>query len=258
MLFPISDDDRKLMGPAYVTWALLAINIAVFLYQISNPEFTYAYSTIPKEITTGQDITESIYISTPREKVEIPHQPGPVPIYVTLLTSMFMHGGFAHIIGNMLYLWIFGDNVEHRFGHFWFLIFYLTSGLVASFAQIMFDPNSEIPNLGASGAIAGVLGAYIVLFPWNRVNAVFFYTIVSIPAVFVIGLWGAMQFFQGYGSLFETGQTGGVAYMAHIGGFVAGLAMGFVAKAMFRQEPDTVLRRQYEQDPRARRLWKVD
>ena len=255
MLFPISDDDRELMGPAYVTWALLAINVVVFLYQMANPDFTYAYSTVPKEITSGQDIDESLYISTPREEIEIPHQPGPVPIYLTLITAMFMHGGIMHLVGNMLYLWIFGDNVEHRFGHFWFLVFYLFSGLVASFAQIIFDPNSVIPNLGASGAIAGVLGAYMVLFPRNRVNAVFFYVIVSIPAVFVIGLWGATQMFQGFGSMFETGQSGGVAYMAHIGGFVAGVTMGFIARATFKEEPDSVLRRQYEHDPRAHRLW---
>lgn len=256
MLFPISDDDRKLLSPAYVTWALVAINIAVFVYQVSHPEFTYAYSTIPKEITTGKDITESIYINAPREQIEIPHQPGPVPIYLTLFSAMFMHGGFGHIFGNMLYLWIFGDNVEQRFGHVWFLIFYLASGLIASFAQIFMDPSSVIPNLGASGAIAGVLGAYIVLFPWNRVNAVFFYTIISIPAIFVLGLWGVTQFFQGFGSMFVTEQTGGgVAYMAHVGGFVTGVAMGLVAKAMVVQEPDTVLRRQYELDPKARRLW---
>ena len=257
MLFPISDDDRQLLNPAYVTWTLLAINIVVFLCQMSNPEFTYAYSTIPKEITSGQDITETIYVRTPREEIEIPHRPGPVPIYLTLLTSMFMHGGFGHILGNMLYLWIFGDNVEHRFGHFWFLIFYLSSGLVASFAQIFVDPNSVIPNLGTSGAIAGVLGAYLVLFPWNRVNAVFFYTIVSFPAVFVLGLWGVTQFFQGFGTMFVTEQTGtgGVAYMAHIGGFVTGVSMGFLAKAMVQEEPDTVLRRQYQHDPQARRMW---
>ena len=105
------------------------------------------------------------------------------------------------------------------------------------------------------GQIAGVLGAYMVLFPRNRVNAVFFYVIVSIPAVFVIGLWGATQMFQGFGSMFETGQSGGVAYMAHIGGFVAGVTMGFIARATFKEEPDSVLRRQYEHDPRAHRLW---
>ena len=156
----------------------------------------------------------------------------------------------------MLYLWIFGNNVEHRFGHTLFLLFYLFSGLVGSLAQIAVDPNGVIPNLGASGAIAGVMGAYLVLFPRNKVNAVFFVTVISVPAILVLGMWGVMQFMSGLGSLSSAAQaSGGVAYMAHVGGFVAGLAIAFVVRKVLKEEPDSVLRRQYESDPGAKQIW---
>ena len=257
MLFPISDDDRHILTPMYVTYVLLAINIAIFLYQLSNPDFTYGWSVIPKEITTGQDLigTETIQVA-PNETVTFQHQPGPPIIWMTLITSMFMHGGVGHIVGNMLYLWIFGDNVEHRFGHLPFLMFYLIAGVTGSVTQIMFDPHGVIPNLGASGAIAGVMGAYLVLFPRNLVNAVFFYTVVTIPAVLVLGMWIVMQLFSGYGSIVATeAATGGVAYMAHIGGFAAGVIAALVYRPRITEEPDSVLRRQYERDPRAHRIW---
>lgn len=257
MLFPISDDDRDILHPMYVTYVLLAINILVFLYQLSDPAFTYAYSVIPKEITTGVDITEPIVVQGPDgQDIEIPHQPGPPVIWLTLLTSMFMHGGVGHIAGNMLYLWIFGDNVEHRFGHVLFLVFYLSAGLAGSLAQVMFDPDGIIPNLGASGAIAGVMGAYLVLFPRNRVNAVFFYVVITVPAILVLGMWIVMQLVSGYGAMFATETTtGGVAYMAHIGGFAAGIVAALVCRVVVVNEPDSVLRRQYDSDPRARRIW---
>ena len=168
---------------------------------------------------------------------------------------MFMHGGIAHIAGNMLYLWIFGDNVEHRFGHLNFIIFYIVSGLAAAFAQIAVNPNGVIPSLGASGAIYGVLGAYLVLFPRNKVNVIVLYHMVAMPAIFVIGIWAAMQFFSGYGALFNTEQTGGVAYWAHIGGLVAGVAMGLVAKSWMPQEPDSTIYREYRDDPKTKRWW---
>ena len=257
MLFPISDDDQDVSIVPWVTYALLAANIALFLFQLSNPEFTYGWSVIPKEITSGIDIVDSQVIEVEDHgRAEIPQAPGPKPIWLTLLSAMFMHGGFGHIAGNMLYLWIFGNNVENRFGHRWFLIFYLLSGLVASFAQIMLAPNSIIPNLGASGAIAGVMGAYLVLFPHNRVNAVFFYHIVTIPALYVLGFWIAMQLFSSVGSIASTSTSGGgVAYMAHVGGFVAGVAAALFYRLQLPEEPDSILRRQYERDPLARRLW---
>jgi membrane associated rhomboid family serine protease len=257
MLFPISDDDRDVNIVPYITYALLAANVVLFLVQVSNPDFTYGWSVIPKEITTGVDIVEPQEMNIDGHgNVQIPQAPGPVPIWLTLLSSMFMHGGFGHIAGNMLYLWIFGNNVEHRFGHRWFLIFYLISGLVASFAQIMLAPQSIIPNLGASGAIAGVMGAYLVLFPHNRVNAVFLYHIVTIPAMLVLGMWIAMQLVSGYGSIASTSASaGGVAYMAHVGGFVAGVVAALAYRITLQNEPDSLLKRQYDRDPFARRFW---
>jgi membrane associated rhomboid family serine protease len=257
MLFPISDDDREINVVPFVTYGLLAANIVLFLVQLSNPEFTYGWSVIPLEITTGVDLIEPQVIEVPNHgPAEIPQSPGPAFIWFTLISSMFMHGGFGHIAGNMLYLWIFGNNVESRFGHAWFLIFYLVAGLLGSAGQIALAPNSVIPNLGASGAIAGVMGAYLVLFPHNRVNAVFFYHVVTVPAIVVLGMWIATQFISGFGSIASMPQsTGGVAYMAHIGGFVAGVLVALVCRMQISQEPDSVLYRQYERDPRARRLW---
>jgi len=158
---------------------------------------------------------------------------------LTLLSSMFMHGGIGHLLGNMLYLWIFGDNVEHRFGWRVFLLFYLLSGLAASAAQIFLDPQSVVPSLGASGAISGVLGAYMVLFPRNRVYAVFFFWIVTIPALVAIGLWIILQLFSGWGTIVAGSQAGGgVAYGAHIGGFVAGIVMATILRFVIKEEPD--------------------
>jgi membrane associated rhomboid family serine protease len=150
----------------------------------------------------------------------------------TLFTSMFLHGGWSHFIGNMLYLWIFGDNVEDRFGHLKFLIFYLLTGIAATFAQYYVMPGSNVPNVGASGAIAGILGAYILMFPQARVNVLVGNQMVAMPALIVLGLWIALQLFSGVGSIAYTDETtqdvGGVAYMAHVGGFVAGLLLTFL------------------------------
>ncbi|MEZ6134680.1 MAG: rhomboid family intramembrane serine protease [Pirellulaceae bacterium] len=257
MLFPIGDDDREVTTVAFITYGILAANILLFLVQMSNPSFTYGWSVVPKEITTGVDLVEPQPMNVEGYgTVEIPQAPGPPIIWLTLLTSMFMHGGYGHIAGNMLYLWIFGNNVEHRFGHIWFLIFYLTAGLVGSIAQILSGPNSVIPNLGASGAIAGIMGAYLVLFPHNRVNAVFLYNVITVPAIVVLGMWIATQFVSSVGSIAATSESaGGVAYLAHVGGFMAGAAAGGFCRLTLKKEPDSVLKRQYEHDPRARRLW---
>ncbi len=257
MFFPISDDDREVTTTAYVTYSLLAINVVLFLLQLSDPAFTYGWSVIPREITTGVDLVEPHAIQVEGYgTVDIPQAPGPPLLWLTLLTSMFMHGGFGHIAGNMLYLWIFGNNVEHRFGHAWFLLFYLVAGLVASAAQIVANPDSVIPNLGASGAIAGVMGAYLVLYPYNRVNAIFLYTVIAVPAIVVLGMWIAMQFVSSVGSIAATSETaGGVAYLAHVGGFVAGVGAALVCRSTLTAEPDSALKRQYQRDPRAHRLW---
>ena len=229
MLFPIGDDNRDRRIRPYVTYLLIALNVLVFFLLQSSDAFTYGYSVVPREITTGEDLVGAYAIGGGR----IQHYPGPSPIYLTLLWSMFMHGGIGHLFGNMLYLWIFGDNVEDRMGHLKFLIFYLICGLLASAAHIFFGPRSIIPSLGASGAIAGVLGAYLVLFPRQGVNVILFFRVVTLPALVVIGFWGLFQFWNGFGSLGKTGESGGVAYMAHIGGFVAGIILVF----LFRNAP---------------------
>lgn len=257
MFFPISDDDQEVNSPALVTNLLLLANIVVFLIQVVNPNVTYGWSVIPREITTGVDLVEPQVIVVDGQEVgAIPQEPGPSFIWLTLISAMFMHGGFGHIAGNMLYLWIFGNNVEHRFGHGWFLLFYLSAGLVGSLAQIMLEPDSVIPSLGASGAIAGVMGAYLVLFPHNRVNAVVLYVVVTVPAVLVLGMWIVMQLVSSVGSIAATSNNiGGVAYLAHIGGFATGALAALICRMKIHGEPDSVLYRQYERDPDARRLW---
>ncbi len=263
MLFPISDDDRALSGPARVTRLLVLANALLFVYQIVNPAFTYGWSVVPFELTTGQDLVnaEPLFEEDPAAEVQtpqgIPQRPGPGPaplIYLTILSAMFMHGGLAHIGGNLLYLWIFGDNVEHRFGARAFLAFYLVSGLAATAAQWLLDPRSLVPTLGASGAISGVLGAYLVLFPRNRVNTIFFFYVVAVPAFVVLGLWIALQFVNGYGAIAATEQTGGVAYGAHVGGFVAGALMALVLRGRMAERPNQ-MSRAMAADPRQRVMW---
>jgi len=234
MLLPISDDDRRLHRPGYVTILLILANLAVFFLlqrMGADSEFTYGWSVIPLEITTGEDITEDQTLTVDGQQIEVPQASGPTPIYLTILSAMFMHAGFAHLFFNLLFLWIFGDNVENRFGALTFLGFYLACGVAATVAQIALDPDGVIPNLGASGAISGVLGAYLVLFPRNRVKTLFFWYIISVPAVVAIGLWIALQLVSGYGAVMVAEETvGGVAYGAHIGGFFAGLLVALVLR----------------------------
>jgi membrane associated rhomboid family serine protease len=154
----------------------------------------------------------------------------PAGQFSTIFTAMFMHGGWLHILSNMLYLWIFGDNVEDRFGHFKFLIFYLLSGIAATFAQYIFAPVSSVPLLGASGAIAGVLAAYVILFPRSPIRVLMGLWVVRVRAIFVIGLWFLTQLLSGYALLGSMGDSGGVAYMAHVGGFITGLLLTFIFK----------------------------
>jgi membrane associated rhomboid family serine protease len=231
-MFPLADENEPGYGLAWVNLALIAINVAVFLLLQQaggNNDFTYGFSAVPFEITHGVDLIGS--------QGGIPQAPGPDPIYFTLISSMFMHGGWLHIGGNMLFLWIFGDNVEHRIGHLTYLVFYLVAGVIAAFAQILVSPNSAIPSLGASGAISGVLGAYIVMFPGNRVTVFVFRFLTQVPAVAAIGIWALLQFVNGLGSVAVSQETGGVAYMAHIGGFVAGVIAGFLFRGMFPRSP---------------------
>lgn len=235
MLLPIGDDNQGRLSTPFVVYVIVAINVFVFLVLQqatageAGAEFTYAYSVVPYEITHNVDLVAPVRV--PGGPV-IPQFPGPSPIWLTIFSSMFMHGGWMHILGNMLYLWIFGDNIEDNFGHTKFAIFYLVCGVAASFAQIFGDPNSLIPSLGASGAIAGVLGAYLIMFPKNRVRTLlplgFLWTTIELPAVVVLGFWIVIQIFSQYTASFGHTRSGGVAYLAHIGGFACGLVLCFL------------------------------
>src|SRR6267143_1713150 len=213
MIFPLYDDNSDRATTPIVNYILIAINILVFVFlqQLgTNDKFTYAYSTVPQEIITGRDVR------TPDRVVEEPVtgqqlllpglQPTPFSVYLTLIFSMFMHGGIAHIAGNMLFLWIFGDNVEDSMGHLRYLIFYLLTGVLASLAHVLStaafatDQSSlMIPSLGASGAISGVLGGYILLFPTRRVTVLISYFVTQVPAFIAIGLWFVFQLISGLG-----------------------------------------------------------
>jgi membrane associated rhomboid family serine protease len=241
MVLPIGDQNEPGGRRAPVTLVVIVLNFLVFvLLQLPEADqarqpFTYGYSVVPYEITHQVDLTRPTPISLAGDGVVIDQEPGPRPIWLTLFSSMFMHGGWLHILGNMWFLWIFGDNVERRFGSVPYLAFYLAAGVIASFAQIAVAPDSRIPSLGASGAIAGVLGAYIALFPTNRVTIIAFRFIpFAVPALFAIGIWAVLQLVNGFASIAVTEQTGGVAYMAHVGGFVAGLVVGVIARGTTR------------------------
>lgn len=235
-MFPVGDDNRDRTTFPFINYLLIALNIFVFVFLQgcgSNQKFTYAYSTVPAEIITGKDyVTDDKTFEDPvtGDRFSIPGlQETPVSVYLTLFTSMFMHGGLAHIFGNMLFLLIFGDNIEDRIGHFRYLIYYLVCGLVASLTQVFataaFGGNLLLPSLGASGAISGVLGGYLLLFPTRRVRVIVFYFLTEVPAIVAIGLWFVFQLINGMGALGSGSQEGGVAYGAHIGGFVAGLVL---------------------------------
>ena len=207
-MFPIGDDDSARRSVPLVTYALIAMNVLFFFVELSGGEpFILQWAFVPSRFLAN-----------------------PFGDFLTVFTSMFMHAGWVHLGGNMLYLWIFGDNVEDRFGPLKFLIFYLLCGIAATFAQLAFSIGSGIPNLGASGAIAGVLGAYLVMFPQGRVRVLMGRGIIPMPALIVIGLWFVLQFFSGIDSIASTADTGGVAYMAHIGGFIAGFVLTYLLR----------------------------
>jgi len=223
MFIPLGDDNSERTITPYVTWVIIAINAVVWFFQLKlGDSFTYAYSAVPFELSKGVDLAQTININTPGGTFSLKHFAGPSPIQFTLLSSIFMHGSWMHIIGNMAYLFIFGDQIEDRLGHFKFVVFYLVCGFMASVAHILVDPGSQIPSLGASGAIAGVLGAYLILYPKNLVKVLLLRSLTYLPAFIVLGGWIAMQVFGQMGS---SGHGGGVAYMAHIGGFFAGLGL---------------------------------
>lgn len=259
MVFPLYDDNTGRRLFPFVNYAFIALNVFVFLVLQEagdpNNHFTYAYSVVPKEILTGHDVQDRLVVVHPvtGEKVgQIDLQPTPFSVYLTLLTSMFMHGGWGHLLGNMLFLWIFGDNVEDYLGHLRYLLFYLVCGILAGlihvFVSYAFQSDLLIPCLGASGAISGVLGGYILLYPHRRVTVILFRFLTEVPAWVAIGIWFAFQLLNGLGTLGDR-SGGGVAYGAHIGGFVVGLvlvkvfAVGVEPESYSRTPPSRMYRR---------------
>jgi membrane associated rhomboid family serine protease len=215
-MFPVGDDNVRGAHRPWVTWALIAVNVVVFLYELSLgldglQQLANDYGAVPVQIAQGKRL-------------------------YTLVTSMFLHGGWLHIIGNMLFLAVFGDNIEATLGRLGYLIFYLAGGIVASLAQVWANPGANVPSIGASGAVAAVLGAYAVIYPTSRVRVLvvllFWITITRVTALLFIGLWFVIQFFNGVASLgVQTAQTGGVAYWAHVGGFALGIVVGFLFRS---------------------------
>ena len=213
-MFPIGDDEVRGAGFGFINFILIVINVIVFLFEATldpatTQDFITRWGATPTLILQGSQV-------------------------ITLITSMFLHGGWLHLIGNMVFLWVFGDNVEAVMGHFGYLIFYLAGGLAATAAHIFFNPGSSVPSVGASGAISAALGAYIVMFPRSQVRTLIFLglwtTVTRISAVFFLGIWFAIQLFSGITSISNTAQSGGVAVWAHIGGFAFGVVLGFLFK----------------------------
>ena len=214
-MLPIGDDNGQGGALPLANWAFIALNLMAFMIELAQPSgalqsFITAWGVVPREYSTGHDIAPLI---------------APFPFWTTLLTSMFLHGGWAHIGGNMLFLWIFGDNLERVMGSARYAAFYLVCGMAAGLAHIAFNSSSAVPSVGASGAISGVLGGYLLLFPRNRVRVMTRGGVTAVPAWVMLGLWIVMQLVSGFGSMARTEQTDGVAYMAHIGGFAAGLLL---------------------------------
>ncbi|HEY3475562.1 MAG TPA: rhomboid family intramembrane serine protease [Anaerolineales bacterium] len=223
-MMPLGDDNTGRRITPIVTYVLIAINALVFFLELNNgEEFIQRWAFVPARFLAD-----------------------PVGDFVTLFTSMFLHAGWAHLLGNMLYLWIFGDNVEDRFGHGLFFVFYLLSGLAATFAQLAISLGSSVANVGASGAIAGVLGAYLIMFPGRQVRVLMGRMLVPMSALIVIGFWFLLQIFSQI-SVFTAGSQGegGVAYMAHIGGFVAGVVLTYLLGGKRRALPPTTSYRRY-------------
>ena len=235
MLLPIGDDNSDRHTTPIINYLLIAFNVFVFVYwqQLgSNVPFTFAYAAVPGEILSGTDIiTESKVLTDPftGQNVELPGlERTPVPVFLTLITSMFMHGGLAHLGGNMLFLWIFGDNIENALGHVKYIFFYFLCGIIAGlchvFTTFFLGHNMLIPSLGASGAISALLGGYMLLFPTRGIHIWIFFFVVTLPAFFAVGLWFVFQVLNGMGTLGGE-EAGGIAYAAHIGGFIAGLLL---------------------------------
>jgi membrane associated rhomboid family serine protease len=235
-VFPIGDENAGTVIKPYVNWAIIGICIVVFVYEFILPTaqlnaLLFTYGVIPADIVQMQNL-------------------------YTLFTSMFLHGGFMHLVGNMLFLYVFGDNIEDAMGHISYLLFYLLTGLAAAGLQIAFDTSSTIPVIGASGAISGVMGAYLVLFPHGRIRAIVVFGVIGqvilVPAWIMIGLWFLLQLFSGFMSLGVGGNAGGIAFWAHVGGFIAGAILVFLFRdrtAVARQNAVRATHSAYERVP---------
>jgi membrane associated rhomboid family serine protease len=261
-MFPIRDNIPSRTFPI-VNWSLIAACSAVFLLQIGSAEegqtIVEQYGMIPARVTNPDQpvmIRELVAVQTPlgiegRERLHPAAEP-PIPAWLTLLTCIFLHGGWMHILGNMWFLHIFGDNVEDRLGHVGYLVFYLVAGVAASLVHLVSGPNSTIPTVGASGAIAGVMGGYFVLYPHARVLTVvpiiIFLQIIVLPAPLFLGVWFLLQFFQGSFSI-DGVEAGGVAWWAHVGGFVAGLAIVLTVRALGMASPPVERRLPHTESP---------
>ena len=248
MVLPLGDLEKTRIVPL-ATYFLIALNVVMYLLQREKgDEFTAAYAATPYEITHREDIRDPFVIQIhgagnpfvgpdpPRlGQREIPQAPVPFPVWFTMFTALFLHASPLHLAGNMLFLWIFGDNVEEVLGTARYLLVYLACGLIGTLAQIAANPDSYLPTLGASGAIAGIMGAYVVWFPHNRVRVLVFRFITVLPALVVVGLWIVMQVWLGLGTVAQVGEVGGVAYLAHVGGAATGIFVAFLFRDRARQ-----------------------
>jgi membrane associated rhomboid family serine protease len=215
-MLPIGDTKLQAARTPYLNWIVILINVAVFIYQLTLSQeelhsFIMEYGVVPVDILNGEN-------------------------YISLITAMFIHGGWLHIIGNMLFLWVFGDNIEAVVGHFWYIVFYLMGGIAASAAHVIFNAESIIPSIGASGAVSAMLGAYLVWFPSSKVKMLvpifFFITVVRVYAWIFLFVWIGIQLFFGLAAIGQSAQTTGVAWWAHLGGFIFGLAIGIIIRVM--------------------------
>ena len=267
-MLPISDGGRPYGTFLVVNVVLIGLNALVFLYEIGVGGISFLFGSdslgiyvfflkfgfIPAELSSGQAFQN---LSLGREVISIG---SPIPTWATMFSSMFIHGGLMHFIGNMLFLWVFGDNMEDTFGHVKYLVFYLVAGVLATLSHYAIDPSSQTPLVGASGAISGVMGAYLLLYPRNRVRTLIIYfliTVVELRAVWLLLIWIGLQTIQGLLSIGVSDQVS-TAFFAHIGGFVVGAAVGAVAK-MFRRGPpgyDGPRGGRYRRDDRPPQYWR--
>jgi membrane associated rhomboid family serine protease len=232
LVLPLADRNPTTRRPV-VTVLLILVNVGVFVFwqgggsvdSDAATTFSFEHAAIPCELVTGHRLTVEEFNRdtcesnpSPREHVIAPDK----NVYLAALVSMFLHGGWLHLLGNMLFLWIFGNNIEDKLGPAWYLAFYVAGGVVATFTQVLYDTGSVVPMVGASGAIAAVMGAYVVWFPWAPIVTFAFFFVFALPAIIWLGIWFVLQFF--------TGPDSGVAFMAHVGGFVFGVVVAFLLR----------------------------